>query len=227
MEGDDEFLESQDWSHCSDVNFKIKGGQKYSSADFRIEGDWSSAANYMVAGAVFGSVEIGGLDTSSLQADLSIMDILVEAGASISQDENGNINVFKAPLNSFSVDLSNSPDLFPIVSILAAFCPGRSHLSGAGRLAGKESNRAEAIMEMLGKMGVTAEYNGDEIIIEGHSLSSRLLGGNLLRSGNYDSHDDHRIVMALKVAELGADGPLTISNPDCVSKSYPDFFRDF
>lgn len=227
MEGDDEFLESQDWSHCSDVNFKIKGGQKYSSADFHIEGDWSSAANYMVAGAVFGSVEIGGLDTSSLQADLSIMDILVEAGASISQDENGNINVFKAPLNSFNVDLSNSPDLFPIVSILAAFCPGRSHLSGAGRLAGKESNRAEAIMEMLGKMGVKAEYNGDEIIIEGHSLSSRLLGGNLLRGGDYASHDDHRIVMALKVAELGADSPLTISNPDCVSKSYPEFFKDF
>lgn len=227
MEGDDEFLESQDWSHCSDVNFKIRGNQKYHCADFRIEGDWSSAANFMVAGAIFGSVQIGGLDTSSLQADLSIMDILVEAGASVSQDENGYINVFKAPLNSFNVDLSNSPDLFPIVSILAAFCPGRSHLSGAGRLVGKESNRADAIMEMLSQMGVQAEYAGDEIIIEGHSLSSRLLRKNLLHKGRYDSHDDHRIVMALKVAELGADGPFTIVNPDCVNKSYPDFLNDF
>jgi len=227
MEGDDEFLESQDWSHCSDVNFKIKGGQQYSAADFKIEADWSSAANFMVAGAIFGSVRIDGLDTSSLQADLSIMDILVEAGASVSQDENGAINVFKAPLEPFTIDLNNAPDLFPIVSVLAAFCPGQSRISGIQRLVSKESNRARGITEMLEQMGVTVEISGDDLIVSGHSLSYRIAKGMMLKGGDYSSNQDHRMVMALKIAELGADGSINIDDTDCVGKSYPDFLSEF
>lgn len=227
MEGDDEFLESQDWSHCSDVNFKIKGNQQYSAADFNIEADWSSAANFMVAGAILGSVQINGLDTSSLQADLSILDILVEAGANVSQDENGAINVFKAPLEAFNADLNNAPDLFPIVSVLAAFCPGQSRISGIQRLSGKESDRANGIIEMLEKMGVPADISGDELIVSGQSLSHRIAGNNLLKGGNYSSSHDHRMVMALKVAELGANAPISIDDVDCVRKSYPDFLKEF
>ena len=85
MEGGEDFLETQDWSLCTGITFKIKGGQKYSPAAFDIEGDWSAAANFLVAGALFGDVRLTGLDTTSLQADISIMDILMEAGASLSQ----------------------------------------------------------------------------------------------------------------------------------------------
>ena len=85
MEGGEDFLETQDWSLCTGITFKIKGGQKYSPAVFDIEGDWSAAANFLVAGALFGDVKLTGLDTTSLQADISIMDILMEAGASLSQ----------------------------------------------------------------------------------------------------------------------------------------------
>lgn len=87
MEGGEDFLETQDWSLCTGITFKIKGGQKYSPAAFDIEGDWSTAANFLVAGALFGDVRLTGLDTTSLQADISIMDILMEAGASLSQIE--------------------------------------------------------------------------------------------------------------------------------------------
>lgn len=227
MEGDDEFLETQDWSHCSGMTFRIKGGQQYQPADFRIEGDWSSAANFMVAGAVFGSVRVSGLDTSSLQADLSIMDILVEAGACVSQDEDGCINVFKSPLSAFCTDLNNAPDLFPIVAVLAAFSAGESCIAGVGRLSGKESNRAEAIMEMLKGLGVTARIESDQMFISGHSLSWRLLNGKLLSGGEFSSRHDHRMVMALKVASLGASEPISIDDTDCVSKSYPEFLKDF
>lgn len=89
MEGGEDFLETQDWSLCTGITFKIKGGQKYSPAAFDIEGDWSAAANFLVAGALFGDVKLTGLDTTSLQADISIMDILMEAGASLSQIEDG------------------------------------------------------------------------------------------------------------------------------------------
>ncbi len=230
MLGGRDFLESDgDWSLCTEMVFKIKGGQKYKAADIDLEGDWSAAANFLVAGAVFGKAEIQGLDTTSLQADLSIMDILMDAGASLSQldGDRGNITVQRAPLKAFNVDASNCPDLFPIISVLAAFCQGTSRLAGVGRLANKESDRAKAILEMLGQMGVKAVVEGDEMVIEGHSLARRLLVENLLKGGRYTSHHDHRMVMALKVAALGADSPIEIDDEQCVAKSFPEFHQAF
>lgn len=230
MLGGREFLESGgDWSLCTEILFKVKGGQRYKAADIDLEGDWSAAANFLVAGALFGRVELAGLDTTSLQADLSIMDILMDAGASLSQMDGrtGNITAQRAPLKAFQVDASNCPDLFPIISVLAAFCQGTSRIAGVGRLANKESDRAKAILEMLTQMGVKASVDGDELIVEGHSLAERLLVGELLKGGEYTSHHDHRMVMALKVASLGADGPVTIDDEDCVAKSFPQFAEMF
>ena len=214
MEGGQNFAESQDWNDCMDI-----------------EGDWSTAANFLVAGAVFGKAEVSGLDTKSLQADLSIMDILMEAGASLSQmgedESRGPIHVQKAPLNAFEVDANNCPDLFPIISVLAAFCQGTSRIAGVGRLANKESDRGKAILSMLLQLGVKARISGDKMIIEGHSLAQRCLTGHMLKGGNYTSSHDHRMVMALKVAELGADSPIEIDDVECVAKSCPTFMDLF
>ena len=257
MLGGRDFLESNgDWSLCTEMVFKVKGGQRYKAADIDLEGDWSAAANFLVAGAVFGKTEIAGLDTTSLQADLSIMDILMDAGASLSQldGSKGNITAQRAPLRAFNVDASNCPDLFPIISVLAAFCQGTSRLAGVGRLANKESDRAKAILEMLTQMGVKAYIEKDELVVEGYSLAERLLGSaqtgqgitgenlvgkdrdikdddtleagaKLLKGGEYTSHHDHRMVMALKVAALGAEGPVVIDDEACVSKSFPQFLE--
>ena len=246
MEGDEEFMETRDWAYCTGLHFKIRGGQKYKAADFDLEGDWSSAAALLVAGAIFGRAEISGLDTRSLQADLTVMDILVEAGASVSQVDTdftdgvgtaaaaagvapsrGVVSAVKAPLNAFDVDLNHAPDLFPVTAVLAAFCPGRSRLSGVGRLAGKESDRAAAIKEMLEQLGVAVCVEGDDMLIDGQAYSTRLLRGNLLHGGKFTSHHDHRMVMALRVAELGADAPIEIDDTECVAKSFPDFERVF
>ena len=223
MEGDAELLESEDWSSCTGITFRVRGHQRYRAADFAIEGDWSAAANYLVAGAVFGSAELTGMDTKSLQADLTIIDILVEAGAVVSQLEEGTVCVRKAPLEAFRQDLNHAPDLFPIVAVLAAFCAGESRIGGIGRLAGKESNRAEAVMQMLTQMGVEARIEGDDLVVFGESLSARLLNGRLLKGGEYTSRHDHRMVMALKVASLGAKSPIVIDDEACVGKSFPGF----
>ena len=226
MLGGPDFIESGgDWALCTEMVFKVKGGQKYRAANINLEGDWSAAANFLVAGALFGKAELAGLDTTSLQADLSIMDILMDAGASLSQldGDKGNITVQRAPLRSFSVDASNCPDLFPILAVLAAFCQGTSRLAGVARLANKESDRAKAILEMLTQMGVKASIEKDELVVEGQTLVQRLMRGTLLKSGAYTSHHDHRMVMALKVASLGADGPITIDDETCVAKSFPQF----
>ena len=230
MLGGPDFLASDgDWSLCTEMVFKVKGGQKYKAADIDLEGDWSAAANFLVAGAIFGKAELQGLDTTSLQADLSIMDILMDAGASLSQldGDRGDITVQRAPLKAFRVDASNCPDLFPIISVLAAFCQGTSRLAGVGRLANKESDRAKAILEMLTQMGVQVCVEGDEMVIEGHSLAQRLLDDCLLKGGRYTSYHDHRMVMALKVASLGADGPICIDDEQCVAKSFPQFHYIF
>ena len=228
MEGGDDFLQTQDWTLCTGVTFKMRGHQVYHAADFRIEGDWSGAANFLVAGAIFGDVEVEGLDTQSLQADISIMDILMDAGASMSQLEGdtpttGPIHVARAPLCAFETDLNNCPDLFPIVAVLAAFCPGTSRIRGVERLRHKETDRAAAIEAMLTQMGVPVQVDEDEMSIEGMALTQRLLTGKLLKGGSYTSHGDHRMVMALKVASLGADGPVDIDDTACVAKSFPGF----
>ena len=267
MLGGRDFLESDgDWSLCSEIVFKVRGGQRLKAVDMDLEADWSAAANFLVAGAVFGKVEVAGLDTTSLQADLSIMDILMDAGASLSQVDGpkGNITVQRAPLRAFSVDASNCPDLFPIVSVLAAFCQGTSRIAGLSRLANKESDRASAILNMLRQMGVDVHREDDELVIRGYSLAQRLLGQQthgsagqseglsavqadgqadgqfggqsggrsyrapgLLKGGDYTSHHDHRMVMALKVASLGADGPIVIDDEACVQKSFPSFDEQF
>lgn len=226
MEGDQERLEAQDWSACTGIRFSIKGEQKYSALEMDLEGDWSAAANFLVAGALFGAVEIDSLDTSSLQADISILDVLVEAGAAVASGEDS-VSVHKAPLDAFDVDLSQSPDIFPIVSLLAAFCPGESNIAGASRLSGKESDRAEAIVSTLTQMGVRAIVEGDVLTVQGESLCSRLLHGRLLRGGEYTCFHDHRMAMMLRVASIGADGAITVDDPKCVAKSFPDFYEEF
>ena len=226
LEGPVEMLEQQDWSYCSGIRFSIKGGQHYKAADMDLEGDWSAAANFLVAGALYGSAEVSGLDQKSLQADISILDLLVAAGACVAGDDEV-ISVRKAPLECFDFDLSHCPDIFPIASVLAAFCQGTSTLAGVGRLRSKESDRAEAIVSMLTAFGVPASIDGDVMSIEGETLCSRLLNGRLLRGGEFTSRHDHRMAMALSVAALGADGPVIIDDTACVAKSFPDFFEQF
>ena len=241
MLGGKDFAESGgDWDLCNGILFKIKGGGKYRACNMNLEGDWSAAANFLVAGAIFGAgagkclgsaapLTLKGLDTSSLQADLGIMDVLMDCGACLSQLDGaqGELIVQRAPLHPFSLDATHCPDLFPILAVLAAFCGGESRIGGVGRLAHKESNRAKAITDMLTQMGVDVRTEGDEMIIRGLTIAQRKLGGRLLKGGKYTSCDDHRMVMALRVAALGADSPILIDNETCVEKSFPGFASSF
>ena len=80
---------------------------------------------------------------------------------------------------------------------------------------------------MLSEMGVPVAVEDDMMVIRGMSLTQRIMTGNLLRGGKYTSRKDHRMVMALKVASLGADGPIEIDDTECVSKSFPSFIEMF
>lgn len=253
VQGDEKFEFTEDWAFCTGITFSIKGGKRYKATNIDLEGDWSAAANLLVAGAIFGEVAVTGLKRDSLQADLSILDILADAGAlvvcdeidatrlssqnlsepsaELSAEQNQSpievLKVARSPLRAFNVNLEHCPDLFPIVAVLAAFSTGDSHLFGLSRLVSKESNRAEAISEMLCGLGIKVGIFGDEMVIRGSSLASRKLTGDMLNGGTFSSHHDHRMVMALKVASLGTNSPVVINDESCVAKSFPMFNKVF
>jgi len=212
--------------HPEKIILHINGNQHYKPAAIDIEADWSGAAPFIIAGAIFSRVTLEKLSENSVQADKLILQILKKAGVK-PKISGSQISVLKTPTRAFSVDLNQAPDLFPVVSIFAAFSEGESTLKGMERLKGKESDRAKAIVQMLNQLGVECRQNGDTLYIHGHSLTYRFANNQLLKGGNFTSNADHRMVMALKIAELGADSPVKIDNESCVAKSFPDFCKYF
>jgi len=196
--------------------FAITGGQHFKPTDYEVEGDWSGAAFLLVAGAIAGKVEVRGLRNDSLQGDKEIVEALKKAGAKVKMAGRG-IAVETAQLSSFEFDATDCPDLFPPLAVLACNCKGTSRIRGVERLKGKESDRGTALVSELGKLGAKIEVKGNEMLVAG----TKLKGGVQV-----DPHNDHRIAMACAVAALMCEGEVKIGNAECVSKSYPEFFRD-
>ena len=184
--------------------------------EFTVEGDWSNAAFWLVAGAVAGPVTVKGLDVFSAQADKAVLTALMDCGAVMSI-ESAQITVSPAPLHGFHFNAKDCPDLFPPLAVLACYAEGTSVIEGIGRLRHKESNRAETISVELGKMGADISLQDEYMIIR---------GGTALHGATVSSHNDHRIAMMCTIAALGADAPITIGDASAIVKSYPRFFDD-
>ncbi|MBR2947935.1 MAG: 3-phosphoshikimate 1-carboxyvinyltransferase [Bacteroidales bacterium] len=206
--------------------FEIPGKQKYKPAEFTFEGDWSSAANFVTIGAIFGDILLKGLNLTSHQADKKIIEVVRNSGAIVERKPKG-IRVKRGHLSPFEVDVTNCPDLLPCLSVMAAFAEGTSHISGVARLKNKESDRPLIMTQILGKMGVEIELDGDTLHITGISLARRILENKMLKGGHFCASSDHRVAMALKIASIGCKGGLTIDNTDCIDKSFPEFLAIF
>ncbi len=194
--------------------FNIKGNQKYKPTKYNIEGDWSSAAFFLVAGAVKGKIEIKNLNADSKQADKEILTVLEKVGAKISIRTNS-IIVEKNFLNSFEFDATDCPDLFPPIVCLASQCEGTSTIKGISRLTHKESNRAKVLKQEFANIGINIKIEADLMHITGAEI----------KSGTINSHNDHRIAMAGGIMNLFSNNEITINNKEAVNKSFPDFFN--
>ncbi|MBR5770568.1 MAG: 3-phosphoshikimate 1-carboxyvinyltransferase [Alistipes sp.] len=197
--------------------FYIEGNQILKPVDYTIESDWSAAAFIMVAAAIAGEVTVRNISTLSRQADTLVCRALERAGASIIIEE-GAITVAHRPLEAFTFDATNSPDLFPALVALAAAAEGVSTIRGIERLRGKESDRGEVLKEEYRKLGIDIELDYDENVM-------RVVGGKP-HAADVDSHDDHRIAMSLAITALRIEDEVAIRNRECVAKSYPSFFED-
>jgi 3-phosphoshikimate 1-carboxyvinyltransferase len=197
--------------------FHIEGNQEYTPRDYRVEGDFSQGAFWIVAGLLGGDVQCDDLDMNSYQGDKEIVDLVEKMGGSLSKDKNS-INVKTSDTQGIVIDASQCPDIVPILTVLAALSKGRTEIINAARLRIKESDRLKAIATELNKLGADVQEKEEGLVIYG---KERLKGGVV------DSWNDHRIVMALAIASIRCTDPVMITNSDAIRKSYPGFFDDF
>lgn len=199
--------------------FEIYGGRDkiLPPKEYQIEGDWSNAAFFLVGGCLGDSIKMSGLNLESSQGDKKIVQILKKAGAILTCSDDF-ISSNRSHLNSFEVDFSETPDLFPILSVVAALSKGQSILKGGERLKLKESNRIESTFQMLKSLGADVKKREDGLIIQGKEI---------LDGGIVNSFNDHRIVMSVTMASIRCKEPVSIVNAGAVKKSYPNFFEDF
>lgn len=195
--------------------FQIKGNQNYYAKSYNVEGDWSGASFLLVAAAISGSVKLTNLNTKSFQGDKAIVDVLKLVGAMVKKTNNS-VFVQKLELKAFDFDATETPDLFPPLAALAACCIGISQIKGVHRLQFKESNRAEAILDIFIKLGLSIEIIGDEMIIEGRKPNGGIIS----------SFHDHRMAMMAAVLGLVSKKPIVITESESIQKSYPGFYSD-
>ncbi len=183
--------------------YLIKGGQKYTSCDTVVEGDYSQAAFFYVANAIGSDITINNLNENSVQGDKAICDIIAQCGEE------------RKP---FNVDVGDIPDLVPILTVLGSFMKGKSRIYNAARLKIKESDRLLATANMINTLGGKVVAGDDYLEIEGIDA---------FEGGVVDSCKDHRLVMSAAIASTYSKNPITITNAQDVGKSYPHFFEDF
>jgi 3-phosphoshikimate 1-carboxyvinyltransferase len=197
--------------------FKIKGNQNYQQRDYRVEGDFSQAAFYLAAGVLGGELQCIDLNMESLQGDLVIVDIIRNMGGKITLLD-GILKASKSKLKGTIIDVSQCPDLLPIVAVLGALSEGTTEIINAARARIKESDRIKAIATELIKIGAEVIEREDSLIIHGKPW---------LKGGVVNSWNDHRIAMAMAIASITCIEKLTIQDSGAVKKSYPNFYEDF
>jgi len=184
----------------AEYGFQVPGGQAYQplAGPPMPDADWSSAAFWLAAGALGSNVRVTGLDEASAQPDRVIAGLLNELPG--------------------EVDVSQCPDLAPILAVVMALTPGERRIVNAARLRLKESDRLHAMALNLNALGADAAELPDGLAIRGKPT---------LCGGAADSFGDHRIAMALAIAALHCENAVTLHGAEAVRKSYPEFWEDY
>jgi 3-phosphoshikimate 1-carboxyvinyltransferase len=197
--------------------FLVRGSQRYGAGRYRIEGDYSSAAYFLAAGAIGGGpVTVKNLTNSSAQGDRYLLNILSAMGCHVEEQEEAVTVSRRGGLKGVTLDMGDYPDLVPTVAVIAAYAKSRTEMTNIGHLKFKESDRLADTAAELGKMGIKVNVTDDSMIVYG----GRPSGAEL------EAHNDHRLAMSLAIAALFAGGDSVISGAESVSKSYPGFFSD-
>jgi 3-phosphoshikimate 1-carboxyvinyltransferase len=200
--------------------FAVQGGQRYDppGGEYAVPGDFSSMSYLLAAGALVGEdgVTVTGARPSK-QGDAAIVDVLDRMGAQIDWDrEAGEIAVGRSDLSGIEVGVADTPDLLPTIAVVGAAADGTTRITDCEHVRYKETDRVAAMASSLETLGAAVEEHEDELVIDGDESS--LVGTGV------DGRGDHRIIMALSVAGLVAEGTTTVTGVEHVDVSFPDFF---
>jgi 3-phosphoshikimate 1-carboxyvinyltransferase len=197
--------------------FLVKNGQIYKGKRYRIEGDYSSAAYFLAAGAIGGQpVTVKNLKADSAQGDRYILNILSQMGCVVESRERAVTVSRRDELKGIAIDMGDYPDLVPTVAVVAAYAQGRTEMTNISHLKFKESDRLADTATELGKMGIKVDITDNAMLVYGGKP----------QGAEVEAHNDHRLAMSLAIAALFAKGNSIINGAEAVTKSYPRFFND-
>ncbi|TLS35903.1 3-phosphoshikimate 1-carboxyvinyltransferase [Pseudalkalibacillus caeni] len=206
----------------------VKGGQKLTGTKVSVPADISSAAFFLAAAAITPGSDITLTDVGINSTRSGIIDVLQEMGANLAinnkREENGeevaDLHITSSELEGITIEGEMIPrliDEIPVIALLATQAEGKTVIKDAAELKVKETNRIDAVVTQLAKLGASVTATDDGMIIEG---KTKLNGGPVTSLG------DHRIGMSLAVAGCIADSPVELELADAISVSYPNFFED-
>jgi len=189
--------------------------QTYKPAEYRVEGDWSSASYFLALGALSGDVKVENLNSESLQGDRALLNFLRDMGALVEVNKDS-VTVRRRKLDAIRANLTDCIDLLPTVAVLAAIANGASEFTGIQRARLKESNRVSALREGLERTGIRVIEEENKLTVIGAEPESAVI----------DTRNDHRIAMAFSIlgSATGGTGGMIIGGAECVSKTYPEFW---
>jgi 3-phosphoshikimate 1-carboxyvinyltransferase len=199
-----------------DSYYYIKGNQKYHACDYKVEADYSQLAFFAVAGIINGDIKVTNVNYDSLQPDSEIVNIIKKMNGKVFKEKNC-LRFIKSQTSSLDIDVSQYPDIAPILSVLAGLSSGVTRIYNAKRLRIKETDRLSAINHILNQLGVKTQIIDD---------SYKIWGNNSFLSNEFDSYNDHRMVMSIAIASLRANNAIIINKAEAINKSYPHFFED-
>lgn len=206
--------------HCHWLNpysIEIAANQVYQARNYQIEGDASSASYFFAMAAITrGRIKVHGLGPDSMQSDLKLLQILEKMGCSIRWEENS-VVLEGNPLRAVEVDMNNMSDVAPTLAVVALFAKGVTKIVNVENMRIKECDRINAIVTELRKLGAEVEEWKDGLSIKGQESYS---------AADFQTYDDHRLAMSFSLVGLRIPG-ITIQNPQCVSKTFPNFYQLF
>lgn len=189
--------------------------QCYRARRYAIEPDASAASYFFAAAAITrGEVTVEGLSQNSLQGDVLFCECLKEMGCEVRYGQN-QITVVGSALHGINVEMNAISDTVQTLSAVALFAEGPTDIERVAHIRRKESNRIHDLAVELRKLGAEVKYRHDGLTIIPRPL----------HAAEIDTYDDHRMAMSLALVGLAVPG-VVIRDPDCVGKTYPQFFRD-
>lgn len=196
--------------------FVVKGGQQYQSPGrYLVEGDASSASYFLAAGAIKGgTVKVTGIGRNSMQGDIRFADVLEKMGATITWGDDF-IACTRGELHAIDMDMNHIPDAAMTIATTALFAKGTTTLRNIYNWRVKETDRLFAMATELRKVGAEVE--------EGHDYI-RITPPAKLHHADIGTYNDHRMAMCFSLVAL-SDTPVTILDPKCTAKTFPDYFE--